>query len=141
MTSPVQFFYEDIPFTLKRKADHRRWLLSVIREEKKKPWYINFIFCGDLYLLELNKTYLDHSTLTDILTFSYNDEDPAKISGDIFISIERVHENSTKFKQDFDTELRRVMVHGVLHLTGYRDKKLDERRKMKEMEDHYLAKF
>jgi len=140
VSSPIQFFSEEILFKLKRKSDHRYWLLSVIREEKQKAFYINYIFCRDDYLLELNKTYLAHSTLTDILTFSY-DENAGTVSGDIFISIERVQENSVKFKQDFDTELRRVMVHGVLHLTGHSDKGKKEKNNMRELEDRYLAIF
>jgi rRNA maturation RNase YbeY len=134
---PIQFFSEDIRFTLKNRSVLRKWLNSVIRKENKKPWYINFIFCSDNYLLELNKTYLNHSTLTDIITFPYND-DPKTISGDIFISIERVRENAKEFNQEFDLELKRVMVHGVLHLIGYSDKGKKNKEAMTAKEDHYL---
>ena len=140
MSSPFQFFSEGISFTLKNKTGIRKWLNLVIREEKKKPWYINFIFCSDGYLLELNKTYLQHDTLTDILTFPYQD-DTVTISGDIFISIERVKENAAKFRQDFENELRRVMVHGVLHLSGYSDHGKKNKEIMTGMEDQYLGKF
>ncbi len=139
MSSPIQFFSEGIPFNLKNKTGIRKWLNSVIREEKKKPWYLNFIFCSDEYLLELNKTYLQHETLTDILAFPYQD-DPDIISGDIFISIDRVIENAAEFRQDFEKELQRVMVHGVLHLIGYSDHGKKKKKIMTEREDHYLEK-
>lgn len=140
MSFPIQFFSEGIPFTLKNKTSTRKWLNNVIREEKKKSWYINFIFCGDDYLLELNRTYLRHETLTDILTFPFQ-EDPEIISGDIFISIERVKENAEKFRQDFEKELHRVMVHGVLHLIGFTDHGKNKKKIMTEREDYYLAKI
>jgi rRNA maturation RNase YbeY len=137
---PIQFFSEGIPFVLNNKTATRKWLNAVVREEKKKSWYINFIFCGDDYLLELNRTYLKHETLTDILTFPYLD-DPGVISGDIFISIERVKENAEEFRQEFQKELRRVMVHGVLHLIGYSDHGKKMKEIMTQQEDYYLAKF
>jgi probable rRNA maturation factor len=139
VSSPIQFFSEGISFTLKNKTDIRKWLKVVIRQEKKTPWYINFIFCSDDYLLELNKTYLQHETLTDILTFPYQD-DPDIISGDIFISIDRVKENADEFRQDFEKELQRVMVHGVLHLIGYSDHGKKKKIIMTEREDYYLEK-
>ncbi|MCX6244542.1 MAG: rRNA maturation RNase YbeY [Bacteroidetes bacterium] len=137
MSFPIQFFSEDIRFTLKNRSVIRKWLTTVIRAENKNPWYVNFIFCSDEYLFELNKTYLHHLTLTDIITFPYND-DPETVSGDIFISIERVRENAKEFKQEFDRELKRVMVHGVLHLIGYSDKGKKHKEAMTAKEDHYL---
>jgi rRNA maturation RNase YbeY len=137
---PIQFFSEDIQFILKDKGGIRKWLNVLIREEKKKPWYINFIFCSDDYLFELNKTYLKHETYTDILTFPYQ-EDEEIISGDIFISINRVKENAIDFKQDFNKELLRVMVHGILHLIGYSDHGKKEKKVMTEKEDYYLGKI
>ena len=139
MSFLIQFFSEDIPFVLKNKTGCRRWLNSVIREEKKISGDINFIFCSDEYLLDLNKTYLRHHTLTDILTFPYAD-DQKTLSGDIFISIERVKDNAARFQQDFDKELKRVMVHGLLHLIGYYDHGKKEKETMTEREDHYLEK-
>ncbi len=139
MSSPIQFFSEGISFTLKNKIEIRKWLNVAIREEKKKPWYINFIFCSDDYLLELNRTYLQHETLTDILTFPYQD-DTDTISGDIFISIDRVKENADEFRQDFEKELQRVMIHGVLHLIGYSDHGKKNKKIMTEREDYYLEK-
>ncbi|MDP4281010.1 MAG: rRNA maturation RNase YbeY [Bacteroidota bacterium] len=140
MDNKIQFFTEDVFFRLKGKIAIRQWLINAIKEEKKKPWYLNFIFCSDAYLLEINKTYLKRDTLTDIITFPYSDNLEI-ISGDIFISIERVKENSESFKQTFDTELKRIMIHGVLHLIGYDDKSKEDKKIMTEMEDHYLLKF
>lgn len=137
MDSKIQFFAEDVSFSLKKKGEIRSWLVGVIREEKKKPWYINFIFCSDPYLLELNRNYLGRETLTDIITFPYS-EDPETISGDIYISIDRVKENALKFDQTFEMEMNRVMVHGILHLIGYDDNTKKDRKLMSEMEDHYL---
>ena len=140
MSHAIQFFSEGIFFILKDKASIRKWLTLVIREERKNPWYINFIFCSDDYLFELNKTYLKHETFTDVLTFPYG-EDNSIISGDIFISINRVKENAVDFDQDFETELKRVMIHGILHLIGYNDHGKKEKKIMTEREDHYLAKI
>ena len=139
MISSIQFFSEGIPYTLKNKTGIRKWLNVVIREEKKNPWYINFIFCSDEYLLELNKSYLKRETLTDILTFPSQDNNDT-ISGDIFISIDRVKENAAIFQQDLEKELQRVMVHGVLHLIGYSDHGKKKKEIMTEREDHYLEK-
>ncbi len=140
MSLPIQFFSEDISFILKDKIRIRKWLNVVISEEKKRPWYINFIFCSDDYLFELNRTYLKQETFTDILTFPYQD-DKNIISGDIFISINRVKENANDFNQDFDNELLRVMVHGILHLVGYSDYGTKEKKIMTKREDYYLKKF
>ncbi len=140
MSYPIQFFSEGISFTLKNKTGIRKWLDLVILGEKKKPWYINIIFCSDDYLFELNKTYLKHETLTDILTFPYQ-EDQRTITGDIFISVDRVKENAIEFNQDFEKELSRVMVHGILHLAGYNDHGKKQKKAMTERENYYLAKI
>jgi probable rRNA maturation factor len=140
VNSKIQFFPEGTSFILKSKNEIRSWLIRAIEEEKKKPWYINFIFCNDSYLLELNKLYLGHAYLTDILTFPFS-EHPEIISGDIYISIERVEENAKRFGEPRELELRRVMIHGVLHLIGYKDKTPSEKKVMREMEDYYLKLF
>jgi rRNA maturation RNase YbeY len=137
---PIQFFSEDTSFILKNKIVIRKWLNTAILEEKKTPWYINFIFCSDNYLFELNKTYLRHETLTDILTFPYQEEKEV-ISGDIFISIDRVRENAIEFEQDFEKELLRVMIHGILHLIGYLDHGKKEKKIMTAREDYFLEKI
>jgi rRNA maturation RNase YbeY len=140
VNSKIQFFPEGTSFILKNKNAIRSWLIKAIDEEKKKPWYINFIFCNDDYLLELNKIYLNHNTLTDILTFTFA-EQPDIVSGDIYISVERVEENAENFGEQKDRELRRVMIHGVLHLVGYRDKTSIDRKIMREKENYFLNKY
>ena len=114
------------------------WIYKTILEEKKSASLINYIFCSDDYLLEINKKYLGHNDYTDILTFPY-ENDP--IESDIFISLERVDENAKNLKIDFIEELRRVMIHGVLHLCGYGDKTKEETKLMREKEDYYLGKI
>ena len=140
MNSKIRFFFEEINFTLKKKTVTRNWLTNVLREEYKTPLHINYIFCTDVYLSELNKKYLNHSTFTDIITFP-DLSHSKKISGDIYISVERIKENAEKYEQTFDTELARVMVHGVLHLLGYKDKTPDEKELMTQKEDYYLNKL
>ena len=137
MNSRIQFFSEGTSFIFRNKNAIRVWLVNAIEEEQKKPWYINFIFCDDKYLLELNKVYLKHNTLTDILTFPFN-EQPEAISGDIYISIERVEENSKGYGESKDKEIKRVMIHGILHLCGYKDKTHKGKKEMREKEDYYL---
>ena len=113
-----------------------KWLENIINFENKILGEIVFIFCGDDYLLEKNIKYLKHSTLTDVITFDYCIDDI--VSGDIFISIERVKENSRTYKIPFLKELDRVMIHGLLHLLGYNDKEKKESDRMTKKEDFYL---
>lgn len=137
----IQFFAEDIDFTLKGKQQVREWIDEAIKEEGfRRIAELNFIFCSDRYLLELNQQYLQHDTFTDIITFD-NSEQEGVIAGDIFISIERVRENAQKFSVPEEQELRRIMIHGVLHLCGYHDKKAEEKKLMTNKEDHFLQKW
>lgn len=106
------------------------------KKEKKSVGYINYIFCSDNYLLEINKDYLNHKTLTDIITF--DNSDGTLIESDIFISIERVRENAIKFDTTFQLELYRVLIHGILHLCGYKDKNEEEKNLMREKENKYI---
>jgi len=142
---PVRFFSEKIKFSLKDKRKLREWLKKTAEAENKKIAELNYIFCSDEYLLELNKQYLKHDTLTDIITFDYSNEKKPNVSltvsGDIYISIPRVKENAKKFGVDFRDELHRVMVHGLLHLFGCKDKKAVDKTKMKQKEDFYLEKL
>ena len=117
---------------------NKKWLNQVISNEDKEEGDITYIFCDDDYLLEKNIRFLNHNTLTDVITFDYCEGN--SVSGDIFISIERVKENSEVFKVDFLTELNRVMVHGLLHLLGYKDKTERESNLMRKKEDYYLSK-
>jgi len=116
----IAFLTEDITFELKEKLKHKAWLKEAAKAEGFRIGELNYIFCSDAYLLDINQKYLGHDTLTDIVTFD-NSEDPKMIEGDIFISIERVRENALKF-DTAESELKRVMVHGLLHLAGYKDK-------------------
>ena len=135
----ISFFEEDITFKLKDKAKVRQWITDTIIDEGFKLKELNYIFCSDAYLLEINKQYLDHDTYTDIVTFD-NSEEEGKIVSDIFISIERIRENAIKFNVTETTELHRVIIHGALHLLGYKDKAPAEKQKMTQKEDFYLNK-
>ncbi len=130
---------EDVEYIYPGQDNLFNWLNSVIQEEGKHPGEINIIFCSDTYLLEMNKKYLNHDYYTDVITFDYSEKDI--ISGDIFISVDRVKENAQTYKQTFLNELNRVIVHGVLHLLGYKDKTEDEQKIMRQKEDYYLQKL
>ena len=134
----ISFNYET-DFILERKNELSEWLSSVINAEGFKEGDINYIFCDDNYLLKLNVEYLKHDTLTDIISFDYTLG--KMINGDIYISIERVTENAQEFNVSLAEELRRVMVHGILHYCGYNDKSASEVKQMRAMENHYLAKL
>ncbi len=133
----VSFTAHQIDFRLKNKKKLSDWIQKVVLANKKYPVSISYIFCDDRYLSELNSKYLKHKTLTDIITFNYNSS--YQVSGDIFISIQRVRENSLKYKTSFENELHRVMVHGVLHLLGFNDKSPIQKKKMVKMENECLG--
>lgn len=136
----IQFFSEDIDFLLKEKQKVREWIGQTIKEEGfKRVGELSFVFCSDAYLLEINKQYLDHDTFTDIVTFDSSETEDV-ISGDIFISVERTNENAEKFNVSTRDELHRVIIHGVLHLCGYYDKKKEDKAMMTEKENYYLSK-
>ncbi|HEY9047339.1 MAG TPA: rRNA maturation RNase YbeY [Ohtaekwangia sp.] len=134
----VRFFTEDTKFKLPHPVKTSRWIKNTILKEKKKPGNLNFIFCSDDYLREINIQYLNHKTYTDIVTFD-SSEEKNLIEGDIFISIDRVKENSEKFSRPFDEEIHRVIIHGVLHLIGYTDKTAQKKTVMRRKEDSYLS--
>lgn len=136
---PVHFFSEDISYTLKQKAFIRAWIKNTIVDEGYKLRELNFIFCSDLYLLSINQKYLKHDTYTDIITFD-NSENKKEIAGDIFISLDRIRENALNFIVKEEDELQRVMIHGTLHLLGYKDKGKAAKALMTEKEDLYLSK-
>ena len=137
MSRKIFFFNEQVNFVLKNKGKIRWWISEVIRAEGEKRGIINFIFCNDIYLSGLNETYLKHTTLTDIITFPFT-ESGRNIAGDIYISIERVRENAILFNQLFEDEINRVIIHGILHLLGYKDKTKKEKLLMRTKEDYYL---
>lgn len=136
--TPISFFQEDIKFDLPDADGTVSWINSVLEAENTSAVYLNFIFCSDEYLHNINVEYLDHDTLTDIITFN-NSEDVGKIEGDIFISVDRVNENSQSFETSFDRELHRVIIHGVLHLIGYNDKTDLQKIEMRKKEDACLS--
>jgi len=132
-------FYSENNFRLSEERQYEEWLKEVISSEGKKIGEISFIFCDDEYLLEINQKYLDHDTYTDIISF---DNSVGNIlGGDIFISTERVMENAANFNVSFDEELKRVMVHGVLHFCGYRDKTSEEKEVMRSKEEEKMKMF
>lgn len=136
---PILFHYEDVkPLKLKKQL-LKNWIKSAILNEGKKVGDINFIFCSDAYLLQVNKQYLNHDYYTDIITFDYVDN--GIISGDIFVSVDRVEDNASQFGVLFDHEMRRILIHGILHLLGYPDKGIEEKKIMTSKEDYYLERF
>jgi probable rRNA maturation factor len=134
----INFNYEN-EFNLDNEEAIASWLSAVIISEGKKEGEINYIFCDDEYLHKINVEYLDHDTLTDIISFDYTMGN--EISGDVFISVERVQDNAVDFNVAFEEELKRVLVHGVLHYCGYKDKGEDSERLMRSKEDEKIAMF
>jgi rRNA maturation RNase YbeY len=134
----ISFNYEN-EFELPNEDQIATWISQVILSENKKEGEINYIFCDDEYLLNLNEQYLDHDTLTDIISFDYSVGN--EIHGDIFISTERVLENAADFKVTFEEELQRVLVHGVLHYCGYKDKSEADEQLMRSKEDEKIKMF
>ncbi|OJW68385.1 MAG: rRNA maturation RNase YbeY [Candidatus Amoebophilus sp. 36-38] len=129
----IYYFTEDIEFKLPDPQSTTDWIRKVIRQEGYQLISLNFIFCSDNYLYAKNLEYLHHDTLTDVITFSYA-EKPQTIEGEIYMSIERVRDNASRYTSSFWDELYTVMIHGVLHLLGYKDDTLAEKETMREKE-------
>jgi rRNA maturation RNase YbeY len=134
----ISFNYE-IDFEIPEETIYTDWISSVILSESKSEGEINYIFCNDDYLVEINQQYLNHDTLTDIISFDYSLGN--EIHGDIYISIERVRENAVEFKVSFEEELKRVMIHGILHYCGYKDKSESDELLMRSKEDEKIKLF
>jgi len=134
----ISFYYEDVAALRLDKRRLRNWIRSAIREEGKKTGGLNFIFCSDSVLLSINQEFLKHDYYTDVITFDNVQGDI--ISGEIFISVERVRENAGLYEVSFQDELDRIMIHGVLHLLGYQDKFIEHKKRMTEREEYYLGK-
>ncbi len=132
----ISFNNQSIDFKLKQKVKLKQWIKTITEKEKHKLGTINYIFCTDDELLEINIKHLNHNTYTDIITFDYTED--KIIHSDIFISLDRVSENAKKFKVEFEVELHRVMIHGVLHLCGYKDKTKADSELMRKKEDAAL---
>ena len=137
MSQSIHFHQEDISFRIQKINALRLWIAKNISKENKKVGQLNFIFCSDSYLLEINKKYLNHDFFTDVISFDYTEEN--RISGDIYISLDRVKENAKEFGYSIKDELHRIIIHGLLHLLGYSDKTPDLKVIMKDKEDFYLS--
>jgi rRNA maturation RNase YbeY len=134
----INFNYET-DFKLSSEAQISKWILNAIASENHKLEEINYVFCNDNYLHKLNVEFLDHDTLTDIISFDYSIG--KIIQGDIFISVERVADNAKDFSVPFNEELHRVIIHGILHYCGYKDKSDEEAKVMREKENYYLEQL
>lgn len=134
----ISFNYET-DFKLLNEPDFSKWLSEVILSENKKEGEINYIFCDDDYLLEINQQYLDHDTLTDIISFDYSVGN--ELNGDIFVSVERVKENASDYNATFQEEIQRVLVHGILHYCGYKDKTEADELVMRRKEEEKMKMF
>ena len=137
--SKVCFFFEQKGFALKNRTSLKAFIESIFRKEKKKLSSLNYIFCSDKRLLEINQQYLGHDYFTDIISFDLSDS--GLIMGEIYISIDRVRDNARSLGVSFNSELHRVIFHGALHLCDYEDKSSKNTDKMRKKEDHYLAKY
>ena len=136
----INFFSEEIKFDLPQKLKRKNWLKKIAESENFQVGELNYIFCSDEYLYQINVDYLDHHTYTDIITFDNSEED-LKIEGDIFISIDRVKENAVKHQQTEERELSRVISHGIFHLVGYKDKSHSEAKQMRAKEEFAIELF
>lgn len=135
----IRFHTEDVKFPWKGKRILSGWIKEAISAENRAFGEINVILCSDEYLLEMNKEYLKHDYYTDIITFNYNEE--KVVSGDLFISLDRVKDNAIKNEVSLETEVYRVVIHGIMHLCGYNDKTKTEQIKIRERENFYLKKM
>lgn len=136
----INFFNEDIIFKLKCKNHFKAWLKKVAEKEGFRINDLNYIFCSDKYLHKINLEYLDHDNFTDIITFD-NSEVKNIIEGDIFVSIERIIDNSKTLNTPFDEETKRVIIHGLLHLCGYDDHSPEDKAEMRRLESNYILIF
>ena len=135
----ITYHNQDVPGFKYDKKRIKETLGELIQTEKKIPGKITIIFCSDEYLYQINCTYLKHEYFTDIITFDYSEKNI--LSGDVFISVDRVRENALTYQTTFDAELYRVIYHGILHLAGYNDKTVEDKKIMRERENFYLHQF
>ena len=138
--SKVYFFFQDTIFSIPQKKRLQAFIELIFKKERKKLVSITYVFCTDKFLLNLNKQYLNHSYFTDVITFDLSDSNKC-IQAEVYISIDRVKDNTKKFKTSFKSELYRVVFHGALHLCGFSDKTASQIKKMREFENRYLTKF
>ena len=133
----VSYFFEDTNFKFNRRRLTSQWLKFTAESEIKRIGQVNIIFCSDNYILDINQKYLQHDYFTDIITFDYCEG--KTLSGDLFISVDTVRENALFYGTEFDDELNRVIVHGLLHLIGYDDHSEEDQKTMRSKENYYLA--
>lgn len=133
----IYFSAENIDFELANEPKVKKWISEVVGIQGKRVGNLNYLFCDDAYLINVNRTYLNHDTYTDIITFDYVEGNV--VSGDILISVERVRENAVLFNSSFEQELKRVIIHGVLHLMGQADKSDEDAAEMRRKEESVLA--
>lgn len=136
----IHFFSEDLPFELTEKLRRKRWLKQLANSRGFVIRELNYVFCSDEYLYQMNVDYLNHDTYTDIITFD-NSEKTGELEGDIFISVDRVRENANTLKEEETTELTRVLAHGLLHLMGHKDKTKKEASLMREKEEEAIELY
>ena len=136
----IHFFSEEIEFTLREKQNRKRWLKKIATNAGFKIKELNYVFCSDEYLYQMNRDYLKHDSYTDIITFD-NSEKKGAIEGDIFVSIDRVRENAKTHNQEVETEMNRVLAHGMLHLMGYKDKTQEEVALMRLKEEESIKLY
>lgn len=136
----VEFNFQQ-PISLANREYLKEFILSIFKKEKKKAGNISFVFCSDDFLLEINRSYLNHNYYTDIITFDLSSKGSDKIDGEIYISIDTIRDNAKRFNTSIKGELHRVIFHGVLHLCGYNDKTPKQQSLMTRMEDHYLGLY
>lgn len=138
----IDFLYENINFELEQKEKITAWIEKIIADKKAKYHAITYIFCDDSFLHQINMEYLNHDTYTDIISFDYSEKkDILTISGDLFISIERIKDNAQNLSISFEKEVLRVMIHGILHLLGYKDESLEDEKTMRKEEEKALELF
>ena len=139
VVNKIDFYYEDCSFVYKGKIATRNWINRAVKENNKQLGAISIIFCSDNYLLKINQDYLNHDYFTDISTFDYCEGN--SVSGDLFISIDMIRANAEKFGVEFIDELHRVIIHGVMHLVGFKDKTEEEAQTMRAQENYWLERF
>ncbi|MFZ5939110.1 MAG: rRNA maturation RNase YbeY [Bacteroidota bacterium] len=133
----ILYHREDTPFAPKEKRKLTDWIRKTVNEHQRNIGDLNFIFCSDNFLLNLNKSYLNHHYFTDVITFDLAED--SRISGDVFISVDKVRSNAEEFNVSFENELKRVMIHGVLHLLGFNDDTEENSSSMRLLEDKALS--
>jgi probable rRNA maturation factor len=134
----IKIYYDEVEYRLKKTRIVKNLIIEVIRSENKIPDDLNFIFTGDKDMMEINKEFLKRDYLTDVITFNYNEKN--KIRGEIYMNVDAVRRNSIKYKVNLENEIIRVMIHGVLHLSGYDDRTEEEKERMRKVENQWLEK-